>query len=69
MIILDDNTNLITVRVTFKPGKDAFYKIEKEIILDVMRLNQGNKKATAIDLGITPKTIYNKMLRYNEEDK
>jgi DNA-binding NtrC family response regulator len=41
--------------------------VEMEYILQVYAKNNGNKQTTAAELGISLKTLYNKLHKYEEE--
>jgi DNA-binding NtrC family response regulator len=41
------------------------YEVEQQHILSTLKNNQGNKAKTAKDLGISLKTLYNKLSDYN----
>ncbi len=43
-------------------------EIEKRFILETLWLNQGNRSLTAKTLGISEKTLYNKLREYEKED-
>jgi len=44
-------------------------EVERQYILSSLRRNAGNKARTATMLGISEKTLYNKLHRYAEEDR
>ncbi|NOJ26087.1 sigma-54 interaction domain-containing protein [Vibrio coralliilyticus] len=46
------------------PAGVALEKIEKAAIMNTLEENEGNKKETAEDLGISIKTLYNKLDKY-----
>jgi DNA-binding NtrC family response regulator len=48
------------------PGK-TLSDVEMDYILQVYAKNNQNKQATAAELGISLKTLYNKLHRYEEE--
>ncbi|MCS7271402.1 MAG: sigma-54-dependent Fis family transcriptional regulator, partial [Gemmataceae bacterium] len=52
-----------------QPGQPAksLADVEMEYILQVYAKNNYNKQATAAELGISLKTLYNKLHRYEEE--
>jgi len=43
--------------------------VEKDLILATLRHHDGNKKAAAASLGISLKTLYNRLKSYGEEDR
>jgi DNA-binding NtrC family response regulator len=43
-------------------------EVEKEHILHAMRVLDGNKRLAARALGISEKTVYNKLNRYAEQE-
>lgn len=47
----------------------TLYEINKKIILDRIKLYNGRKDRAAASLGITLKTVYNKLDRYNAEER
>lgn len=47
--------------------KATLHEIEKEIILERLKENKGHKPKTAVSLGISLKTLYNKLNRYTQE--
>lgn len=48
------------------PAGVSLEKIEKAAIINTLEENEGNKKETAQDLGISIKTLYNKLDKYQE---
>lgn len=46
----------------------TFEEIEREVIFETLQANEGNRAATAKSLGISEKTLYNKLKEY-EKDK
>ncbi len=46
------------------PARVALEEIERAAIMNTLQENQGNKTDTASDLGISVKTLYNKLERY-----
>jgi DNA-binding NtrC family response regulator len=48
------------------PAGVTLEKIEKAAIINTLEENEGNKKETAEDLGISIKTLYNKLEKYQE---
>ena len=46
----------------------TLYELEREFILNVMKSCGGNRKNAADSLGITLKTLYNKLHEYGEFD-
>ena len=52
--------------VTFQVGM-SFEEIEREMLLRTLAEYGNNKRQAARVLGITPKTIYNRLLRYREQ--
>jgi DNA-binding NtrC family response regulator len=48
-------------------GTKSLADVEMEHILTTYAKNNGNKQATAAELGISLKTLYNKLHRYEEE--
>ncbi len=48
--------------------KEVNSKIEKKLIKKALTRNNGNRETTAQELGISRKTLYNKMKEYNLED-
>ncbi|XNH90752.1 sigma-54 interaction domain-containing protein [Vibrio cyclitrophicus] len=48
------------------PAGVSLKKIEKAAIINTLEENEGNKKETAQDLGISIKTLYNKLDKYQE---
>lgn len=40
-------------------------EVEKKIILSCLKSNNGNRTQTAIDLGISVKSVYNKLKDYD----
>jgi DNA-binding NtrC family response regulator len=49
------------------PGVKSLADVEMEYILQVYAKNSLNKQATATELGISLKTLYNKLHKYEEE--
>ena len=49
------------------PGVKSLADVEMEYILQVYAKNNLNKQATATELGISLKTLYNKLHKYEEE--
>lgn len=47
----------------------TLFEIEKEVILERLNSFGGNKTKAAQSLGITLKTIYNKLHQYEKENK
>jgi hypothetical protein len=54
--------------VNWMPGM-TLEQIEKLVILEALKFYRGNKSQTALTLGITVKTIDNKLERYTEDAK
>jgi DNA-binding NtrC family response regulator len=52
--------------VTFQVGM-SFEEIEREMLLRTLAEYGNNKRQAARVLGITPKTVYNRLLRYREQ--
>ncbi len=50
------------------PAGVALEEIERAAIMNTLAENQGNKTDTASDLGISVKTLYNKLERYQAKD-
>jgi DNA-binding NtrC family response regulator len=48
-------------------GVKSLADVEMEYILQVYAKNNLNKQATATELGISLKTLYNKLHKYEEE--
>ena len=48
-------------------GGKSLADVEMEYILQVYAKNNLNKQATATELGISLKTLYNKLHKYEEE--
>jgi len=48
-------------------GGKSLADVEMEYILQVYAKNNMNKQATATELGISLKTLYNKLHKYEEE--
>jgi DNA-binding NtrC family response regulator len=44
----------------------SFDDIEHAMLLKTLAFHHNNKRQAALTLGITPKTIYNRLLRYRE---
>jgi DNA-binding NtrC family response regulator len=53
-----------TSRTIVIPDSATMKDVEKIYILDTLNRNGGNKTKTAYDLGITIKTLYNKLHSY-----
>src|SRR5207248_2746682 len=51
------------------PGTRTLHDIEMEHILRTLEKNGGNKPTTAKELGISLKTLYNKLNRWEEEKR
>jgi DNA-binding NtrC family response regulator len=51
------------------PGTKTLHDIEMEHILRTLEKNGGNKPTTAKELGISLKTLYNKLNRWEEEKR
>ncbi len=58
------NTNI----VTWQPGM-SLEQLEKQTILAALRFYRSNQSATAQSLGITVKTLYNKLQQYEKGDQ
>lgn len=56
------------VEIFWHPGM-TLEQAEKKIILKALRLNRGKKSRTAAELGITHKTLNNKLKKYLGENK
>ena len=54
--------------VQWMPGL-TLEKLEEMVIRECLRFNKGNKMQTASMLGITTKTLYNKIDKYDEIEK
>jgi DNA-binding NtrC family response regulator len=50
-------------------GTKTLHDIEMEHILRTLEKNGGNKPTTAKELGISLKTLYNKLNRWEEEKR
>lgn len=51
--------------ITWQPGM-SLAQLEQEVIVAAVRFHEGNKSMAAQSLGISPKTIYNKLESYGE---
>jgi transcriptional regulator with PAS, ATPase and Fis domain len=56
------------MQLEVKPGGEILYKVERKFIEDVLAYYKGNKTLAAKALGISTKTIYNKLRQYARED-
>lgn len=52
-----------TVKINWKRG-ETFKEVEKKLILACYKANDKNKTATSLELGISVKTVYNKLKEY-----
>jgi two-component system response regulator HydG len=52
--------------VPLQTGMRSLEEIEKEAVLSTLRATNGNKSETARHLGITRKTLHNKLKRFGE---
>lgn len=68
LIILDNDTQLRTERHETVPAGISLEEVERRAILKTLDKNEGNKSATADDLGVSIKTLYNKLERYSKQD-
>lgn len=68
LIILDNDTQLRTQRHETVPAGISLEEVERRAILKTLDKNEGNKSATADELGVSIKTLYNKLERYSKEE-
>ena len=54
--------------ITWQPGM-RLDEIEEQVIRKAMRFYNGNQTTTSASLGISSKTLYNKLKSYDERDK
>jgi two-component system response regulator HydG len=55
------------VAPTAKGSNQTLAEIERQIIMDTLREVGGNRTAAALRLGVTVRTLHNKLKRYREE--
>ena len=67
LIILDNDTQLRTQRHETVPAGISLEEVERRAILKTLDKNEGNKSATADELGVSIKTLYNKLERYSND--
>jgi DNA-binding NtrC family response regulator len=66
--VTDAKPNVLPMPAYAPPGgTKSLADVEMEHILTTYAKNNGNKQATAAELGISLKTLYNKLHRYEEE--
>jgi transcriptional regulator with PAS, ATPase and Fis domain len=64
---LQRSTTIVTTGSGMEIEGRTLAEIEKEVILETLKRNKGNKKKTARDLDIDRRTLYNKLAIYNME--
>jgi transcriptional regulator with GAF, ATPase, and Fis domain len=62
-LIRNDSALLGTCDPSYYEGR-TMAEIERDVIMSTLKKNSGNKKRTALELGIDRRTLYNKLKRY-----
>ncbi|MBN2899999.1 MAG: sigma-54-dependent transcriptional regulator [Clostridia bacterium] len=59
-------TRVPVVKGEIKPLSEVLEKMEKQYIKDLLTLNEGNREKTAKELGISIRSLYYKLSKYND---